>query len=109
MQLNGLDALNDLGDLGFDFSALLSAAGTAIQSSAPKLIEAAVQKKLAKLQSQKAATVAPPAPAPVITPAPALAPVSQGNAAKPSGGVDKKYLIGGGLLLGGALLYALTR
>lgn len=108
MQLNGLDALNDLGDLGFDFSALISAAGSAIQASAPKLIEAAVAKKLAKLQSQaKPAAVAAPAPVPVITPA--LAPVNHGNAAKPSGGVDKKYLIGGGLLLGGALLYALTR
>lgn len=95
MQLDGLDALDS-----FDLNAIFSSIGQTIQKQAPALIKSVMQQQVQKLTAPKAA-------APVAVPVPTALPVMQQATGT---GIKRKFVfIGGGLLLGGTLLYIATR
>lgn len=103
MQLDGLDA--SLGELGaFDISSIFTSVGKVLQKQAPALVQAAVDQRIAKLQAKPAAPAQSPSVAVTsLQPSARTVPVQQSN------GIDKRWLIGGGLAAGVVLLVLVLR
>lgn len=101
-----LEGLNELGS--FDFSSLVSSIGSTITSQAPALLKAQLDKKMAELQVKQAAAQAKAMSfaQPMNQPATTQAVVAENK----NQGIDKKFLIGGGVAVGALiLLLALKR